>query len=90
MFTVPHATTGSFENAVPTALPEALERDTRTVRWVSIPVHGAAGNLSASLPQPANPAGADTNGVPRRRLHRAPRRPTVGVQPTPGPGRCVQ
>ena len=41
MFRVPHATAGFFENAAPTALAETLERDTRTVMQVRIPVHGA-------------------------------------------------
>lgn len=52
----------------------ALDRDTRTVKQVIIPVHGATHN--------------DAFGHPL--LHRVPRRPVTGVQPVPGLGRCVQ
>ena len=90
MFTVPHSTSGFFDNAGLTALAETLERDHQTVKRMRTPVHGATRNLSTSLLQPARPVGATRNGVPRRRLHSAPRRTMVGVQPTPGPGRGVQ
>ena len=90
MFTVQPATFGLFGGVEAVTLVEALERDTRTVRRASISVHGAARNLLASLPQPARMVGATRNGVPRRHLHSAPRRTMVGVQSTPGLGRCVQ
>lgn len=48
----------------------ALERDSRTVKQVSIPVHGAIHN--------------DAFGHPF--LHRVPRRTAAGVQPVPGSG----
>ena len=90
LFTVQPATFGLHEGVEVMALEEALERDHQTVRRMGIPVHGAARNLSALLPQPASSVGATRNGVPRRHLHSAPRRTMVGVQSTPGPGRCVQ
>ena len=90
MFTVQPATFGLFGGVEAVTLVEALERDTRTVKRVRLPVRGAARNLLASLPQPARMVGATRNGVPRRHLHGAPRRITVDVQSTPGPGRCVQ
>ena len=45
-----------------------LERDSRTVKQVTIPVHGATRNGAPRRP----------------RLHRVPRRPATGVQPVPG------
>ena len=50
--------------------PAALERDSRTVKQVSIPVHGATFN--------------DAFG--HSFLHRVPRRTVTGVQPVPDPG----
>ena len=50
--------------------PAVLERDSRTVKQVNIPVHGATRN--------------DASGHPF--LHRAPRRLVTGVQPVPGLG----
>ena len=50
--------------------PAVLERDSRTVKQVSIPVHGATHN--------------DAFGHPF--LHRVPRRTATGVQPVPGSG----
>ena len=50
--------------------PAVLERDSRTVKQVSIPVHGATHN--------------DASGHPF--LHRVPRRTATGVQPVPGSG----
>lgn len=82
LFTVPHSTSGFFKSAGPTALAGALECNHRTVKRVRIPVHGAPKNLSALVTQPTRPVGAINNGVPGRRLHSAPRRTTVGVQPT--------
>ena len=73
-----------------TVLTRAFERDTRIVKQVRIPVHGAKSNLSALLPQPIHSVGATRNGVPRRHLHGAPKRTMVGVQPAPVLGRCVQ
>ena len=64
----------------------AFERDFRTVKQVRIPVHGAGDHPVASLPQPMFVIGATRNGAPRRHLHGAPKRTTVGVQPTPGLG----
>ena len=67
------------------------ERDTRTVKQVTIPVHGATGNPMASTTQPTPGVGATRNDTPRcPLLHGAPKRAVVGVQPTPGLGRCVQ
>ena len=48
--------------------PAARERDSRTVKQVNIPVHGANRN--------------DASGHPF--LHRVPRRHVTGVQPVPG------
>ena len=41
LFTVQSSTVGSVGNARLTVLAETLERDTRTVMQVRIPVHGA-------------------------------------------------
>ena len=90
MFTVQPTTFGLFGGVEVVTLAEALERDTRTVRRVNIPVRGAARNLSASLPQPTQMVGATRSGAPRHHLHGAPRRTMVDVQSTYGPGRCVQ
>ena len=90
LFTVQPVTFGLHGGVEVMALTRTLERDTRTAKRVSISVRGAARNLSASLLQPTRMVGAIRNGVPRRHLHGAPRRTTVGVQPTPGPGHCVQ
>jgi len=90
LFTVQPATFGLFEDVEVVTLDEALERDTRTAKRVSIPVRGAARNLSASLPQSTRMVGATRNGVPRRHLHGAPRRTMVDVQSTYGLGHCVQ
>lgn len=74
LFTVPHLTVGFFGNAGLKALAESLERDTRTVKRVRIPVHGVTRKLWASLRQPAPSVGAARNGAPKRHLHSAPRR----------------
>jgi len=90
LFTVPKSTVGFFEDAGPTALSGALERGNRTVRRARIAACGVTCNLLALLPQPISSVGVINNGVPRCHLRSAPRRATVGVQPTPVPGRCVQ
>ena len=61
---------------------EALERMSRTVKQVRIPVHGAINNPMALMTQPTCTVGAN----PKRSLPSAPKRLMVGVQPTPGLG----
>jgi len=89
LFTVQLATFGLHGGVEVVTLVEALERDTRTVERVRIPVRGAAVNLMTLATQLTCMVGATRNGVPRRHLHGAPRRTTVDVQSTPGPGRCA-
>ena len=90
LFTVQPETCWLCDDAAVPVSAMALERDKRTVKQVRIPVHGAGINLSTGISQPVPVTGATCNGAPRRFLHNAPKRTTVGVQPTPGPGRCVQ
>ena len=89
MFTVQSSTIGLCGDVGVPVSAMVLERDNRTVKQVRIPVHGTTRNLSALLLQLTRPVGVIRNGVPRRRLHSAPRRATVGIQPTPVLGRCV-
>ena len=90
MFTVQPETFGLHGGVEVMALTRPFERDHQTVRRVRIFVHGAAVNLMALATQLTCMVGATCNGVPRRHLHSAPRRTTVDVQSTYGPGRCVQ
>jgi len=89
LFTVQSSTIGLCGDVGVPVSAMVLERDNRTVKQVRIPVHGTTRNLSALLLQLTRPVGVIRNGVPRRRLHSAPRRATVGIQPTPVLGRCV-
>ena len=78
MFMVQPATSWLCDGVNSMASARAFERDTRTVKQVRIPVHGAGDNPVTSLPQPMLVIGATRNG--------APKRATVGVQPTSGLG----
>ena len=79
MFKVQLSTSWLCDSVNLMASVRVFERDTRTVKQVSIPVHGATGNLVPLLPQPILAVGATHNGAPRRRLHGAPKRTMVGV-----------
>ena len=76
LFTVQPGTFWPHDRASLMASATALERDSRTVKQVTIPVHGA--NPQRRPPGAPSPA----RGAPKRLV--------VGVQPAPGPGRCVQ
>ena len=71
MFTVQSSTIGLCGDAGVPVSAMVLERDTRTVKQVSIPVHGAGVNLSASILQPAHQVGAIRNGAPRHQRRSA-------------------
>ena len=70
LFTVRPETRWPHDRARLMALGAARERDSRTVKQVTIPVHGATRNGAPRRPF----------------LHGAPKRAVVGVQPALGPG----
>ncbi len=86
MFMVQPATCWLCDDATVLVPAMAFERDSRTVKQVRIPVHGATVNLMTPITQPTRAVGTTHNGAPRRHLHSAPKRAMVGVQPTPGLG----
>ena len=74
LFTVQAETFWLHDRASLMASATAFERDSRTVKQVTIPVHGANPQRRPQAPL----------------LHGARKRLVVGVQPASGLGRCVQ
>ena len=75
LFTVQPGPFWLHDRASLMASATAFERDSRTVKQVTIPVHGAN-------PQRRLPGALSCTALPSALV--------VGVQPAPGPGRCVQ
>jgi hypothetical protein len=91
LFTVQPGTFWLHDRASLMASATAFERDSRTVKQVTIPVHGANGNLMVSTTNRSQrPVPLETTPQGAPSCTAAPKRPMVGVQPTPGLGRCVQ